>query len=212
MVRPSLESRRVKGVAGDGLSRHRLVAAAGTGRSRATRLGAIHRPLVPNRPGPPGKRAEFNYMQRAVSETEALASGFRPSSSPNLPGLRRRILVVDDEPVTRRLNTKFLLRAGFEIVTADDGAIAWSILQCSVYDLILTDNAMPYVSGFELARSVRRSLMTLPIVMATGAVPSKELPRLAGLQPFVVLLKPYSPDELVATVVGALRAVDGISA
>src|SRR5664279_4806418 len=65
------------------------------------------------------------------------------------PGPRRRILVVDDEPLLRRLNTEVLVDAGYRVDTAEDGAVAWDTLQLNSYDLLITDNEMPNVSGVD---------------------------------------------------------------
>ncbi len=67
-----------------------------------------------------------------------------------------RILVVDDEDNTRKLNAAVLTQAGYEVDTARDGAAGWEALQTGSYDLLITDNSMPKVTGVEMLRSCGR--------------------------------------------------------
>jgi CheY-like chemotaxis protein len=111
-----------------------------------------------------------------------------------------RILVVEDEPLMRHLNTKMLVDAGYQVDTAEDGAVAWDTLQQQSYDLMVTDNKMPKVSGIELIEKVRTAHMPLPVIMATGAFPHQELIQRPHLQPTATLLKPYTSEEFLGAV------------
>jgi DNA-binding response OmpR family regulator len=112
----------------------------------------------------------------------------------------QRILVVDDEPLIRQLNSEILADAGFVVDVAEDGAAAWDALQLNNYDLLVTDNQMPKVSGVDLVTKIRDASMNLPVIMATGSLPGEEFEQHHWLQPFAILLKPYSLAELVETV------------
>lgn len=118
-----------------------------------------------------------------------------------------RILVVDDEAAILRLTTGTLVHSGYDVDTAKDGAEAWSALQTKQYDLLITDNNMPKVSGVELIEKVRAAGMALPVIMATGALPREEFTRHPWLTPAATLLKPFSLVELLATVQAVLLAV-----
>lgn len=63
----------------------------------------------------------------------------------------RRILLVDDDASIRHLNTKMLIRAGYEVDDAADGEAGWEALQAKRYDLLITDNFMPKVTGIDFA-------------------------------------------------------------
>src|SRR5436190_12282712 len=67
----------------------------------------------------------------------------------------QRILVVDDDISIRELSTEVLIHHGYHVDAAEDGAVAWDILQVSSYDLLLTDHNMPKVSGVELLKKLR---------------------------------------------------------
>ena len=82
------------------------------------------------------------------------------------------ILVVEDDIFFRRLNTQVLLGSGYEVDAAADGAAAWQALNTDGYDLLITDNSMPKLSGVELLKKLRGARMALPVIMATGTLPN----------------------------------------
>lgn len=118
----------------------------------------------------------------------------------------QRILVVDDEPLIRQLNGDILVDAGFRVDTAEDGAAAWDALQQNNYHLLITDNQMPKVSGVELIEKVRVAGMVLPVIMASATLPDEGYVEHLWLQPFAMLLKPYSLTEFIGTVKAILHA------
>ena len=115
-----------------------------------------------------------------------------------------RILVVDDDQAILRLNAEALMRHGYRVDAAADGSAAWQALKNDQYDLLITDNRMPNVTGVELIKKVRSAQMTLPVIMATGVWPSEEMSLYPWLQPVATLLKPYAISELLGTVREAL--------
>jgi DNA-binding response OmpR family regulator len=119
--------------------------------------------------------------------------------------LSTRILVVDDDVDIRLLIAALLFRSGYQVDTAEDGETGWEALQARSYDLLITDNKMPKVSGVELVKQLRSAHMALPVILASGAMP-EDLNRLPWLQLAATLLKPFSTDELLATVKRVLDA------
>jgi DNA-binding response OmpR family regulator len=115
------------------------------------------------------------------------------------------ILVAEDDVFFRRLNTQVLSRSGYEVDAAADGAAAWLALNTESYDLLITDNNMPMVSGVELLKKLRAARMALPVIMATGAWPKEEFARAPWLQPAATLRKPYTGTEMLRTVKRVLR-------
>ncbi|MDR3457693.1 MAG: response regulator [Verrucomicrobiae bacterium] len=118
---------------------------------------------------------------------------------------RPRILVVDDDRSIRLLNFEVLTSHGYEVAVATDGAAAWDELQSNHYDLLVTDNDMPRLSGLELIRQLHDTHMTLPVIMLTGTSPLEVLARQPELQIEAVLLKPYTINELLDAVKNVLR-------
>ena len=122
------------------------------------------------------------------------------------PNLRQRILVVEDDAAIRKLNTEVLTYSGYQVDTAEDGQAAWDALQLYNYDLVVTDNNMPNMTGVELIKKLQDARKFLPVIMATGTLPDEEFARYPCLQPAVMLLKPYALNELLHAVKEVLRA------
>jgi CheY-like chemotaxis protein len=120
--------------------------------------------------------------------------------APEATAFPLRILVVDDEAAVRRLITGALAPFGYLVDVAEDGALAWEILQARRYDLLITDNQMPKVTGIELLQKLHASAADLPVIMATGSVPDDEFARNPWLQPASTLVKPFTLDALLDTV------------
>ena len=118
----------------------------------------------------------------------------------------QRILVVDDDIGMRRLSTLALSQRGYSVEAAEDGAIAWAALNGGNYDMMITDNNMPKVTGVELLRKLRAARMALPVIMVTGAPPEFEFSQSPWLLPDATLLKPFSVEELLEKVEFVFRA------
>ncbi|QQR42529.1 response regulator [Myxococcus xanthus] len=92
-----------------------------------------------------------------------------PSVEPSPEARRRRILVVDDSPLTRELIANLLEAVGYDTVIASDGAEALEVLESHPVDLVVTDLEMPGVNGLELARRLKGHPIhsRLPVVILT---------------------------------------------
>jgi DNA-binding response OmpR family regulator len=120
----------------------------------------------------------------------------------------RRILLVDDDTAVRVFNKTVLTQAGYEVDEAADGGAGFAALQSCVYDLVITDNSMPKVTGVEMLKKLRAARLSLPVIMATGAAPTDEFARYPWLQPDITLLTPYSVTEMLNAVEVVLRVAD----
>ncbi|QSQ14250.1 hybrid sensor histidine kinase/response regulator [Myxococcus landrumensis] len=93
-----------------------------------------------------------------------------PRSTPVEPeSRRRRILVVDDSPLTRELISSLLGAVGYDTVVAGDGAEALDVLEGPPVDLVVTDLEMPGMDGLELTRRLKGhpTQARLPVVILT---------------------------------------------
>lgn len=144
-------------------------------------------------------------MNTVSHDEEPVHSPFRCQT-----GRLHRILVVDDESCIRRLNAELLLRSGYHVDTAEDGAEAWRALGAERYNLLLTDNNMPKVTGVELIKKVRGARIEMPIIMATATLPEEEFARHPWIQPDAILLKPYTIVEMLRAVKELLSATDNV--
>jgi phosphate regulon transcriptional regulator PhoB len=113
-----------------------------------------------------------------------------------------KILVVDDEPDAVELISFNLKAAGFEVITAADGAEALKSARLQAPDLILLDVMLPEVDGLEVCKLLRRDPATasVPIIMLTAK--AAEIDRVLGLELGAddYVTKPFSPRELVLRV------------
>ncbi len=146
----------------------------------------------------------MNATFEASSTMDAVAS----KQNPALPGARR-ILLVDDEKDARRYVMAVLTAAGYLVEGCEDGAAGWKALQVNNYDLVVTDNKMPKLTGLEMIEKLRSAHMAIPVILATGAAPVHEFARKPGRRPDALLPKPFSSDQLLETVRKVLDADEG---
>ena len=97
-----------------------------------------------------------------------------------------------------------LTRAGYQVDAVENGEVAWETLQAASYDLLITDNRMPGLSGIEFVRKLRSAQMKLPVIFASGGAGPKELAQSQWPQPAAALPKPFAPGQLLETVAHAL--------
>jgi len=114
----------------------------------------------------------------------------------------KTILTVDDARTMRQMVSFTLRSAGHEVLEAQDGVVALSVLQTRPVDLVLTDINMPNMNGIELTRQLRTmpSFGKTPIILlTTESDPGKKAEgRAAGATGWIV--KPFSQEQLLAIV------------
>jgi two-component system, OmpR family, alkaline phosphatase synthesis response regulator PhoP len=120
--------------------------------------------------------------------------------------MAKKILVVDDEPKIVDICRDYLKAAGYEVVSALDGASGLAAARRERPDLVVLDLMMPEMDGLDVCRELRRD-GNIPIIMLTARV--EETDKLIGLELGAddYLTKPFSPRELVARVRTVLRRV-----
>ncbi|MEQ1906243.1 MAG: response regulator [Pirellulaceae bacterium] len=80
-----------------------------------------------------------------------------------------RILVVDDSPIDRVFATRLLEQhAGWAISVAENGEVAWSIIEQEPPDLVVTDLQMPVMNGLDLVRKIKATYPNLPVILITA--------------------------------------------
>ncbi len=109
-----------------------------------------------------------------------------------------RILVVDDDNITRKFVSFVLRSEGFEVIPARDGIEALEIMGGTEVDLLITDLNMPKMDGAELIRTIRNGSVKsdLPIIMLSTEADqdSRELVFQAGVSEYMI--KPVSRKVL----------------
>ena len=123
------------------------------------------------------------------------------------PSPRGTVLVVDDDAWVLEIAREFLVRAGFEVLTAHGGREGVETVRerGADIDVVVLDLVMPEVSGEEAFVEMRRLREDLPVVLASGYDRESTARRFANEGVAGVLYKPYEPEDIVASVSEALR-------
>jgi len=156
----------------------------------------------------PGKGSTFIVTLDVETVDQTSADAAIQRLIKGYAGRRRKILIIDDDTTNRHLMSRMLDSVGLDTEEAVDGAEALRLAHAEHPDLILTDLAMPVMSGLELARRVRadEELRSLPVlaVSASASTFTREEAIGAGCNAF--LPKPIRADELF-DVVGKLLSL-----
>lgn len=153
----------------------------------------------------PGEGTEFNIFIPVAS----------PSDESNRESMQRsrawygteRILLVDDEPTIVAMLTRGLQSMGYKVEGHTDSTQALSAFTAAPesYDILLTDQTMPRLTGLELARSTMQLRPNFPVILATGFsdTVNEQIAQEAGVRQF--LLKPASPKTIAEHIRRILR-------
>jgi DNA-binding NtrC family response regulator len=120
-----------------------------------------------------------------------------------------KVLVADDDALTRELLTEILRRLGCEVTLAGDGAEAICALEEDEFDLVLTDLKMPDVSGTDVLQRAREVNRDAAVVMMTAYATIENAVEAMKGGAFDYLVKPFRPDRIEVLVqrVGEWRAL-----
>ena len=115
--------------------------------------------------------------------------------------MSQKILVVDDELEIVKVVRAYLEQSGFRVITASDGQQALVVFRHEQPDLIVLDLNLPKLDGIDVCRTIRHD-SNVPIIMLTAR--GEETDKLVGLELGAddYMIKPFSPKELVARMVG----------
>jgi len=113
---------------------------------------------------------------------------------------RATILVVDDEEAIRRMMEKMLWNSGYTVLNASSAVEALSVCQerSTDVDLVVTDIAMPGMSGFDLAQRISERWPSIRILFMSGCANDLSVRRQLYERP--LLPKPFTRDELASKV------------
>jgi DNA-binding response OmpR family regulator len=122
-------------------------------------------------------------------------------------GQKKRILIVDDERDILKALMIRLQKAGYEVVTAFDGAQGIFMAHKEQPDLIILDIRMPAGNGFSVAEKLKQSRSTspIPIIFLTGSPEKDSHEKAMTLGARFYIKKPYDPEELLDAISRALE-------
>ena len=115
------------------------------------------------------------------------------------------ILIVDDEEGVTRLCQRFLMRAGYQVITANHPQEGIKLLEDQKIDLLLVDIRMPETDGFQMLKFARQYQPDIAVVIMTGYGTVETALESLHQGADGMLLKPFSGAELVQSVEQALR-------
>lgn len=113
-----------------------------------------------------------------------------------------RILVAEDDQDIRDLVVLTLEFNGFEVESAEDGAVAVEKAQNSTFDMILLDVRMPRMTGYDACRRLKEieSTRDIPIIFLSAKGQEAEIQTGMEVGAADYILKPFAPDALVRTI------------
>ncbi|MBN1836692.1 MAG: response regulator [Spirochaetales bacterium] len=125
-------------------------------------------------------------------------------STAGAPG---RVLVVDDEPLNRKLIRSFLDLEGIEVIEANDAESGLALARSQSPGLILLDLQLPGMSGLEALAALKRDDATreIPVVILSAGSLERDTESLREAGAAGLLLKPFSGKELLERVRAFLR-------
>ncbi|MEM9069363.1 MAG: EAL domain-containing protein [Myxococcota bacterium] len=117
----------------------------------------------------------------------------------------QRVMVVDDDPVSRRALERSVRRTGCSVVAAEDGGQACELLGCEDVDAVVTDLSMPVVDGLRLLERIHERDEEMPVILITGKPSLGTVMRAMEQRAFGFLTKPCDPKQLQDHVLRALE-------
>lgn len=154
----------------------------------------------------PKKGSVFRiFLPRAVADFEV--EGVAVEAPPNGTG---RILLVDDEQDIVNIGEAALQRLGYHVTGTIDSKAALDMFLSDPegYDIVITDQTMPGLSGFDLAKKILKIRRNMPVILCTGHsdIISLDAAKAAGIAEF--MMKPFSRHELAQAISGLLEKKD----
>ncbi len=147
-------------------------------------------------------------MNLPLHDSESGSDSYPPIALPINGG---RVLLVEDDPIIQSLIAMSLQKAGYQVKCAGDGEEGWVSLCDEHFDLLITDNNLPSLTGLALIRRLRTGDQQIPILLISGQIPWHAPGLETLLSPGMALEKPFPMARLIESVrslmhTGSVRA------
>ncbi len=121
--------------------------------------------------------------------------------------IKKRILLVEDEPVIGRLFKRILNGEGFNVDFVQDGRVAIEAVNKNHYDLCVSDIRLPGITGIQLYEYLKANhpQLSLHMVFITGDTMNTKVQLFLQESGMPCLVKPFTPEDLVTTVKRVLK-------
>ena len=151
----------------------------------------------------PGKGTTFTIL---LPQAQVQASAQYETALP-LPTGTECILFVDDEVLLVQLGSEILSSLGYTVATAKGGGEALEIFkkEPSKFDLVITDQTMPHMTGYELSQNLLQIRPDIPIILCTGFSETVDMTKARSLNIRAFVLKPMNLREIATTVRNVLN-------
>ena len=115
---------------------------------------------------------------------------------------RKKILIVDDERLTRAVLQHNVILAGYDVIVASNGREAMQKIQEVTPDLIVVDLVMPDMNGFEMLRRIRsnKETMQTPVIVVSALQSQTDIEEAKVIGCGHYLTKPIKPEEFITHV------------
>ncbi|MBN1931268.1 MAG: response regulator [Desulfobacterales bacterium] len=140
-----------------------------------------------------------------ISKSEAkdcLLDAIRDILSHSNPHQSKQIMVVDDSRIIRQMLERGLTKAGFQIITAENGRQALTLIQKRQPDLILSDIEMPVMDGFAFCKAVHADpdLSSIPFIVMSSNQDRNNMKNMLKIGAETYITKPFNIDHLILLV------------
>ena len=117
------------------------------------------------------------------------------------------VLLVEDDTIIQGLIAMSLRKVGYQVQCTEDGEAGWEILSSGHFDLLITDNNLPNLTGVGLIRRLRATDQHMPVMLISGQIPWSTPGLETLLAPGMAMEKPFSMARLLEAVHGVMHPV-----